>query len=74
MRVTWHPNIPIVAATDSTCTCAGELLRSSGYEIQMFADNTTTQAERLDDYNRLKDLVASDAFKASFVDLNPAYA
>lgn len=74
VRVTWHANIPIVAAADSACSCTGEVLRTSGFEIQMFADNTSSAAERLDAYNRLKDLVATDSFKLSFTELNPAYA
>lgn len=72
--ITAKVTIPVVADVDSACACTGSLLRTNSGQASVWLDAGATAAERLDAYNRLKDLVASDAFKNAVVDLNPVYA
>ena len=63
--------LPIVAEVDSDCSCAGTVLRESGFDVHGWFAPGSTEAERLDVYQRLADLVASDAFKETFTKLAP---
>lgn len=65
--------VPVVTTVDSSCSCIGDFLRQTGYEVTMTSAVGSTTAERTDAYLRFKDLVASPAFIAAFRDLTPSY-
>lgn len=71
-RVIFKLAIPVVAEEDTTCACAGALLRTNQFEGTFLLATTSTTAERTDLYLRVKDLVASAAFIAAVENLvNP---
>lgn len=72
-RQNYTLEIPIVAATDTACVCTGGLLRKSSVHISVWVPNDSTAAERLDLFNRIKDLVASTPFSDGVKDLNFTY-
>lgn len=57
--------VPILASADTTCGCAGSLLRTSTVMISVWVNKDSTTAERTDVYLRLKDLVADPQFIAA---------
>ena len=59
----------MVAATDSNCSCAGDLLREIVLDLVVTSDRGSTVAERTDMADRIEDLVASPEFKASIISL-----
>jgi hypothetical protein len=61
-RVTARLSLPVVAATDTSCVCAGDVLRDGNVTVQFLLPITGTTAERTDLYLRLKDLIASAPF------------
>lgn len=71
----WHSThkltLPIVAVADTDCACAGSVLRESGFDVHGWFAPGSTEAERLDLYNRLVALVATDQFKETFTKLAP---
>lgn len=73
-KVTYRVAVPVVATDDSACTCAGALLRTSSAQIDFWIDPGATAAERLDLFNRVKDLAASTLLQSAVSDLDPAYA
>lgn len=66
-------NIPIVATVDGACSCAGDLLRTSTVQISVWIPNSSTAAERLDLWTRIRDLVASAPFVNGVENLDPSY-
>lgn len=62
VRQVYSLELPIVAATDTSCACAGTLLRTSTVHLSVWVPQDSTAAERLDLYNRIKDFVASTPF------------
>ena len=66
IHTTHKLTVPVLAEVDSSCSCTGSLLREGGFEVRSWSAETSTDAERLDLYLRLVDLVASDAFKDAF--------
>lgn len=62
-------NIPIVATTDSDCSCAGAGLRTSRLRIELEEPVTGTLAERQDFLDRLQDLVSTAQFTAFVLNL-----
>ena len=66
--------VPVVATTDTSCTCAGNVLRLGQAEVIVKLAPDSTLAERTDLYLRLKDLVNSSYFIGMIENLNPAYA
>lgn len=66
--------VPIVATTDSTCSCSGTLLRMSRVYIEFSMDPGATAAERTDLYLRAKDLISTSLVQGTIEDLDPAYA
>lgn len=68
----WNLSIPVIQTGDTSCGCAGEVLRTTYLKFDASFAAGSTAAERLDAYERLVDLVASPAFKASLVDLTQA--
>lgn len=68
--VRWRLTMPIVAATDSECGCAGTVVRTFRYEDgRSVIPATATLAERTDFQVRVKDLAACAQFIASYKDL-----
>lgn len=65
--------VPVVASTDTACTCAGTVLRLGQVEVIFKLDPNSTLAERTDLYLRFKDLVATGYFSGMIENLNPAY-
>lgn len=61
--------LPILATEDSSCSCAGSVLREGSVftDVRMGASMST--AERTDLYLRYKDFVNSAQFRALFEDL-----
>lgn len=73
-KVNFKLEVPVVATADTTCSCAGTVLRTGMGTIEVSFAPDSTLAERTDFYLRLKDLIASDLVKHAIEDLNPAYA
>lgn len=73
-KATFRLSIPVVADENSSCACAGEVVRTSSAQMDFWIDPNATAAERLDLYNRVKDLAASTLVSDAVSDLNPAYA
>lgn len=73
-KVSVRLEVPVVATTDSTCGCAGSLLRTSSFQGEYWIDPAATAAERLDLFNRVKDLMASAMIGSSIKDLDPPFA
>jgi hypothetical protein len=67
--VKWNLSLPIVAATDSDCTCAGDVLRGYYAKIEVTIPSGSTAAERDDVLKRIQSLVAAAQFTASINDL-----
>lgn len=65
-KVRWRLTMPVVAAEDSECGCAGSILRTYSYdEGRIEIANSGTLAERTDFGLRLKDLVATTEYQNS---------
>jgi len=73
VRIQFDLDLPVVAATDTDCSCAGSLLRKSTAQISVWVPNSSTAAERLDLWTRIKDLVASTPFVNAVENLEPSY-
>lgn len=69
-RVTAKLALPTVAATDTDCACAGDVLRTDNVTVEFLLPVSSTTAERTDFYLRLKDLVASAPFVDAVENLN----
>lgn len=73
-KASFRVEVPVVATADSTCSCAGAVLRTSSAQIDFWVDPNATLTERTDLFNRVKDLAASTLVGDTVKDLNPAYA
>lgn len=69
VRIKWDFDLPIIAATDSSCGCAGELKRTGDVTVSIRLDPSMTTAERTDLADRLKDLVQTSQFRDSVISL-----
>lgn len=69
VRIKWDLDMPITAAEDSSCSCAGDVLRKADVTINVRIDKSMSTAERTDFMERLEDLVASAQFRASLISL-----
>lgn len=67
--VKWNLSLPIVATSDSDCSCAGDVLRTSYIRLEITLPAGSQLAERQDLRLRLKDLVASAQFIAAIDNL-----
>nr|UJQ85713.1 MAG: hypothetical protein 2 [Leviviridae sp.] len=72
-RMNFSLAIPIVAADDTACVCAGGVLRTSTVQISVWVPLTSTSAERIDFWTRLKDFVLSDPIKLGIENLDPSW-
>ena len=70
----WKLKVPVVAATDTDCGCAGDLLREITVDVVVTSDRGSTVTERTDVADRIRDLVASPEFRASIINLIQASA
>lgn len=68
--VKWNLSIPVTAAVDSDCSCAGDVLRTDYVRIEVTVPAGATAAERTDIWTRVKDLVSAAQFKASIETLS----
>jgi len=68
-KVRWKLKVPVVAAEDSECSCAGSLLREYIVDIVFTVPPGSTTAERTDIMDRVQDLAANAQFVASLVNL-----
>lgn len=69
VRIQWTLFKPIVAAADSSCSCTGEVLRSSNCRINIEMPTTGSLAERTDLALCVKDLAANAQFQSMITDL-----
>lgn len=72
-KVTFRLEVPVVAESDTQCSCAGSLLRTSTCQISFWIPAGSTLAERTDLYLRVKDLISASVVSDAVEDLNPAY-
>lgn len=73
-KATFRLEVPVVATASSTCSCEGELLRSSSAQIDFWIAPDASAAERADLLARVTDLISSTAVSDAVSDLNPVYA
>lgn len=73
VRMKFSLDVPIVAAADSVCGCAGTLLRTSTVQISAWIPRSSTATERTDFYNRLKDLVLAAPVSNGIQNLEPTW-
>lgn len=71
-KIDFQISVPVLADADSTCTCAGDLLRTNSATVSFWVAGTSTLAERTDLYLRVKDLVASAIVSGAVENLDPA--
>lgn len=64
--------VPVTALNDTSCVCAGDVLRTGSAQISIWVSTASTKAERTDLYLRLKDLVLDPQFIAAIEDLEPS--
>lgn len=69
VRVKWDFDLPVIAAVDSSCSCAGDVLRMADINLTVRMDPSMTLAERTDLADRIKDLVATSQFRDSLISL-----
>lgn len=67
--VRWNLSLPHIAVEPSACACPGGILGTDYVRFEVSASATSTPADRVDLYLRIKDLVLSAEFKASIEDL-----
>ena len=67
IRVKWTGSKPVVATSDSSCACNGEVLRFSDFDITIRCGRTSTTAERTDLALAIKDLTATTEFQDSII-------
>lgn len=70
-KIDFNLSIPVVATTDNSCSCAGDLLRTNSATISVWVAGTSTLAERSDLRLRVKDLVNSQMFIGTVDNLDP---
>lgn len=73
-KISFRVEIPVIATTDSDCSCSGTVLRTSSAQVEFWIAPDSTLAERTDLYQRVKDLVATTLVSGAVENLDPAYA
>lgn len=73
VRIKFDLDLPVVATTDTDCSCAGTQLRKSTVQLSVWIPSSSTAAERLDLYTRLVDLMASTPVQNAVKNLEPSY-
>lgn len=68
-RITVRLSVPVVAAEDSDCSCAGAVQRTSRMTWTFEEPNTGTTAERTDWQARIEELTATAQFSALLISL-----
>jgi hypothetical protein len=68
-KCTIRLSLPIVAATDSDCSCAGSVQRAYRFTWTLEEPNTGTTAERTDWEARISDLTGTSQFGAFLINL-----
>lgn len=67
IRVKWNGSQPVIAASDSSCACTGEVLRFSDFDITVRCGRMSTTTERTDLALTIKDLTATTEFQDSII-------
>lgn len=70
-KIDFNLSVPVVAAEDTPCVCAGTLLRTNSVTVSVWVASSSTLAERTDLYLRLKDLVSTSMFIDAVENLDP---
>lgn len=65
----WNLSIPHVATASTACSCEGSVLGTDYVRVESEFSPSTSAADRLDAWTRLRDLVASPEFKATMTGL-----
>lgn len=65
-RITTKLVLPIVQSEATACACPGEVLQADDVIVNARLAPGATDAQRLDLYNRFKDLVNTTAFRDQF--------
>lgn len=73
-KVTYRVVVPVVATEDSTCACAGTVLRENSFQFDYWIDANATAAERADIVARAISLAGSTLVSDGVGSLDPAYA
>lgn len=68
--VKWNLSMPIVATVDSSCSCAGSVLRTDYIRVEASFGSGSPAVERTDALARLRALVLTTEFENSFLSLN----
>jgi hypothetical protein len=71
-KIDFQISVPVLATADSSCGCAGDLLRTNSASISFWVAASSTLAERTDLYLRVKDLIAASVVTDAVESLNPA--
>lgn len=71
-KIDFNLSIPVLATTDSACSCIGDVLRTNSAVISFWVAGSSTLAERTDLYLRVKDLVANALVVSAVENLDPA--
>jgi len=74
VRMEFDLTLPIVATTSTTCTCEGEVLRTSTVKVSIWVPANSTAAERTDLWVRIKDYMASAPVSNGVQNLDPTWA
>lgn len=72
-EISFRIEVPVVATSDTTCSCAGSLLRTNSCTVTFTCGDGSTTAERTDLYLRVKDLIATSLVSNGVENLDPAY-
>lgn len=70
-RLEWDLTQPRIASSDTSCSCAGSVLRTDRSSLTILVPRGDTLAERTDLALKLKDLVATTAFQNAIINLEP---
>lgn len=65
----WNLSLPHIATASTACSCEGSVLGTDYVRVDYEFSPATSAADRLDAWTRLRDLVASNEFKASMTGL-----
>lgn len=72
-KTDWLLAIPVVATESNGCVCEGDVTRTAYLQILSTVSPASTTVERQELLDQLDDLVASAAFRASILDLEPVW-
>lgn len=71
-KIDFQIDVPVLVTADSACGCVGDLLRTNTAKVSFWVASTSTLAERMDLYLRVKDLIANAVTSDAVENLDPA--